>query len=53
MTRTSASTIPCWARYTFADCLAGLVSALVVLFIITVFYGEILGSLCSALGSNL
>ena len=53
MTKTSSSTVPRWARYTFAGGVAGLVSALVVLFIITVFYGEILGSLCSALGSNL
>jgi hypothetical protein len=43
MTEKSASTMPRWARYTFAGGVAGFVSALAVLFIITVFYGEVLG----------
>jgi hypothetical protein len=43
MSEKSASMMPRWARYTFAGGVAGFVSALAVLFIITVFYGEVLG----------
>ena len=43
MSEKSTSTLPRWVRYTFAGGAIGFVSALAVLFIVTVFYGETLG----------
>jgi hypothetical protein len=42
-TKASQTNTPRWARYAISGGIAGLLSAIAVLFIITIYYGETLG----------